>query len=261
MCGLTPKIFGSLLIAQVLFSWGTIIFPAESPSSNSSDLSPPCAKMSLADYLEKELGPKKFHRRVEWAGHLEKYQPIIKPPRVWEPIGRVQYLTIHHASGIPPEHSAKMIRNIFMGHTAMKGRLGGSVDVGYHLFVDGDGEVWEGRNASHMGSHVGSKPPGLNNEGNLGICGLGTYARENPPKAMSEAVVNLCTLICRYYGRPLEVRGHRDWFGIHGFKPVGNTDCPGRLERAVQSARTAIASGFKSVASAPKQPEGAGLAQ
>jgi hypothetical protein len=49
---------------------------------------------------------------------------------------------------------------------------------------------------------------------------------------MSERIVTLSELIARYYGRPLIVRGHCDWGGIHG-APVGNTTCPGKLERTV----------------------------
>lgn len=205
---------------------------------------PGAANMSLADFLYLELGRKKFHRRKEWAGSTRDFQPITDSSRVWKPIGEVQYLTIHHSSEIPVEHPAKMIRRIYLGHTGRTGKLV-AADVGYHFFVDRNGEIWEGRLASKMGTHVGSHPlNGENNEGNLGICGLGTFVKEEPTKAMTEATVDLCALIAKYYGRPLTVRGHKDWFGIHGFKPIGNTDCPGRLEAAVTRAQRVITASF-----------------
>lgn len=192
--------------------------------------------LTLNEYLEQQLGSK-YHPRTEWAGHRNGFLPVHDDVRAWEPIGTVQFITVHHASGVPNEHPARMIRNIFIGHTDANGRLDAS-DVGYHFFVDGDGEVWAGRDARRMGTHVGSKPHGLNNEGNLGICGLGSYAHDYPPGKMVDGIVNLSLLICKYYGRPLTIRGHKDWQGIHGYRPLGGTDCPGRLERAVLRARS-----------------------
>lgn len=201
---------------------------------------PPASRMSLAQYLESELGNKKFHRRAEWAGRSDQFVPVTRGRRIWKPIGNVNYLTVHHAGGVPREHPAKMIRVIYAGHTGNGGRLE-AADVGYHFFVDSDGHVWEGRNASKMGTHVGSTPDGLNNPGNLGICGLGSYSHTNPPKAMSEGIIRLCELISEYYGRPIKVRGHGDWFGVNGFKPRGGVDCPGKLSAAVSRANRTIA--------------------
>ena len=199
---------------------------------------PPSVQMGLADFLAQQLG-ERFHRRSAWAGRSPDYQPIIRGSRVWEPIGKIEFLTIHHAEGVPDEHPAAMIRNIFRGHTG-GGASFIAADVGYHFFVDRDGEVWEGRNAAHKGTHVGSNPWGENNEGNLGICGLGTFLHESPPRAMSKGFVELTGLIQRYYGRPLTVRGHKDWVGINGFHPRGGCDCPGRLEKTVYEVRKAL---------------------
>src|SRR5690606_17650531 len=139
--------------------------------------------------------------------------------------GEVRYVTVHHAAGVPNEHPAHMIRNIFRGHTEPNGRLD-AADVGYHFFVDRNGHVWEGRDASKRGTHVGSTPDGLNNQGNIGVCGLGTFAYESPPESMTRGIVELTELLARYYGRRLTVRGHEDWIGIHRFNPRGGVDCP-----------------------------------
>jgi hypothetical protein len=62
---------------------------------------------------------------------------------------------------------------------------------------------------------------------------------------MVDRIVTLATLIARYYGHPLTVRGHRDWSGING-EPDGCTTCPGRLECAVSVAGEKILAAFPS---------------
>lgn len=194
--------------------------------------------MTLSEFLERELGDR-FHPREAWAGHDDDYAPQPVRRRQWKPIGVIRHLTIHHAEGVPNEHPAHMIRLIYRGHTNPRGRLD-AADVGYHFFIDRNGGIWEGRDARMMGTHVGSEPDGLNNLNNLGICGLGSFSHEYPPTAMVEGAIELCHLLSRYYGRPLGVRGHRDWVGINRFNPRGGIDCPGRLEGAVQRAQARI---------------------
>ena len=203
--------------------------PAPPPPLPQAPL-PPSATMTLRDYLKQQLGPG-FHVRAEWAGTDPAYRPQPYRYRVWAPIGVVRVVTIHHAEMHVWTDTAAMIRAIFRDHTREDGRLD-AADVGYHFLVDEAGQVWEGRDAGRVGTHVGSHPPGQNNPGNLGICGLGSFLWEEPPRVMVERIVTLTALIARYYGRPLIVRGHRDWVGIHGV-PFGDTSCPGKLERAV----------------------------
>ncbi len=201
----------------------------------------PYLTTTLPDYLASEFGPQRYHRRREWAGRTGLYEPVVNGQRVWKPIGEVQYVTIHHASmGVTALHPADMIRRIYHGSTDPGGRLN-AADVAYHFFVDRNGEVWEGREADRIGTHVGSHPEGLNNRGNIGICGLGSFDQETPPRAMTEAIVDLCEKLARYHGRPLMVRGHADWVGLNGFRPAGGVDCPGRLDRAVRLARERMA--------------------
>ncbi|MEN6627299.1 MAG: hypothetical protein ABFD69_13830 [Candidatus Sumerlaeia bacterium] len=61
---------------------------------------------------------------------------------------------------------------------------------------------------------------------------------------MSRAAVELCDLIAEYNGRPLKVRGHKDWLDINRFHPYGGCDCPGRLEPAVGRANRSMAARF-----------------
>jgi hypothetical protein len=194
---------------------------------------PPCATMSLRTYLKQQLGPN-FHTREEWAGTGPEYAPQPYRNRVWAPIGNVFAVTIHHAEMRPSEDTAEMIRSIFHDHTNPEGRLD-AADVGYHFFVDVRGQVWEGRDASRVGTHVGSRPPGLNNPCNLGICGLGSFVWQDPPQVLVDQAATVAILIAKYYGRPMIVRGHHDWSGING-EPNGCTTCPGRLEVAVSQA-------------------------
>ncbi len=197
--------------------------------------------LSVSEFVGQRLG-KRFHRRGQWAGSGHDFAPRLTNWRVWEPIGKVHYLTIHHAAGVPNEHPARMIRNIFTGHTHQGGRLD-AADVGYHFFVDRNGHVWEGRDAARMGTHVGSIPSGLNNLGNLGICGLGEFTHSAPSKAMVQAVVELAELLAEYYNQPLRVRGHNDWIGVNQFDP-GGLACPARLDVAVRQANSRIAARF-----------------
>lgn len=203
----------------------------------------PRMEMSVRAFLKEKLGGR-FHERQAWAGRGEVYEPEVLRRRRWEEIGPVRVVTVHHAEGVPNEHPARMIRLIFKGHTNPAGRLD-AADVGYHFFVDRDGEVWEGRDAGRMGTHVGSRPNGLNNAGNLGICGLGSFDHEAPPKAMVESIVDLTQLLSEYYGRPLGVRGHKDWVGVNRFFPRGGINCPGKLEGAVRLARQRIESEYQ----------------
>ncbi len=208
-----------------------------------STLESPAARgVALTEYLAERLG-KRWHARADWAGRRGLFTPVLEPDRVWKPIGEVKNLTVHHADGVPDEHPAAMIRLIHSGHTGAGGRLQ-AADVGYHFFVDRKGGVWEGRSAARLGTHVGSTPEGLNNTGNLGLCGLGSFAHETPPRAMAEAMAELADLLAEYYGRPLAVRGHRDWIGVNHFFPRGGTDCPGQLAGAIDAARRRIAVRF-----------------
>lgn len=197
--------------------------------------------LSLREYLKGQLGAN-YHTREEWAGKGPEFSPKTYSWRIWAPIGKVAYLTIHHAEMRPQEDTAQMIRSIFRDHTRLGGRLD-AADVGYHFLVDVRGQVWEGRDADHVGTHVGSRPQGLSNPGNLGICALGSYTRQDPPQIIVDQIVNLSVLIAKYYRHPLIVRGHRDWSGING-APEGYTTCPGRLECAVVAASTKIATVF-----------------
>lgn len=222
---------------------------------------PPCEKVGLAAYLQERLGAD-FQPRSAWAGPASEFQPVMGGMRVWKTLGRVRGITVHHAGGVPQLPPAQMIQRIFSGHTPLDGHLHGSADVAYHFFVDDLGRVWEGRDASMLGAHVGSTPPGLNNEGNIGVCGLGTFNTHAPTKAMEDGVLRLCGLISDYYGRGLEVRGHKDWTGTHEFR---GTDCPGQLESAVVRAQMAMVARYgwpnppmpfqpQMMASAPMEP-------
>jgi hypothetical protein len=218
--------------------------PGQAASGGASALAglAPAATMSARQFLAQRLG-KRFHPRADWAGTDKAFRPKLRPYREWLPIGQVRYLTIHHSDDVPNLPPYRMIRNVFRGHTTAHGRLD-AADIGYHFFVDRNGEVWEGRDAAIMGTHVGSRPHGLNNVGNVGICGLGNFTHKDPPQAMVDGVVELSRLLCQYYGRPLVARGHKDWIGIGWPYRLGGTDCPGRLEKAVDLARLAIVKDF-----------------
>jgi hypothetical protein len=111
----------------------------------------------------------------------------------------------------------------------MEGR--GWKDIGYHLLIDGEGTVYQGRPLSVVGAHVKGK-----NTGNIGISLIGNYDTTAVPEAMFSSLVKVLTWLNTTYGIPAsEIRGHRDQQA---------TICPGgNLYALLPFAREKVAAG------------------
>ncbi|MCI0363028.1 MAG: peptidoglycan recognition protein family protein [Phycisphaerales bacterium] len=139
----------------------------------------------------------------------------------------VQYITIHH-DGMQPFHqtdlrsTAGRLELIRRSH-----RNKGWGDIGYHLAIDRQGRIWQGRSLSWQGAHVKD-----HNEGNIGIVALGNFDRQSP-SALQVAALNRCVdRLMHHFDVPMNrVLTHQEWKGAV-------TACPGaNLQRHMMAAR------------------------
>lgn len=157
-----------------------------------------------------------------------------------------QSITIHHTvSALFPDHSAS-VRAVYNYHANSMGWG----DVGYHLLIDPNGRIYQGRGGTPLGTPVFQAPPvagiappvvtaghvGNYNNGNIGIGLLGNFTSAPPSAAAVGATIDCVRALCNATGidprggityrnpqggatrRMPAVSGHRDW---------GGTVCPG----------------------------------
>ncbi|RKR88528.1 N-acetylmuramoyl-L-alanine amidase [Micromonospora pisi] len=166
----------------------------------------------------------------------------------------VQTLTVHH-TGLT-EHNgdpdpAATVRAIYYDQCVLQGWG----DIGYHLLIDEQGRVYEGRYSGSdaipvYGSALGDdrRPLMVNaahvggfNAGNVGVCLLGRFSTGQPTAAAHRSLVLVLAALSALgrlnptarttYVNPLSgvsgevnvISGHRDWASI-GADP---TECPG----------------------------------
>ena len=157
-----------------------------------------------------------------------------------------QSITIHHTvSALFPDHSAS-VRAVYNYHANSMGWG----DVGYHLLIDPNGRIYQGRGGTPLGTPVFQAPPvagiappvvtaghvGNYNNGNIGIGLLGNFTSAPPSAAAVGATIDCVRALCNATG--IDPRGgityrnpqggatrgmravsaHRDW---------GGTACPG----------------------------------
>ncbi|MDA2809665.1 peptidoglycan recognition family protein [Nocardiopsis sp. RSe5-2] len=157
----------------------------------------------------------------------------------------VQTITVHHTATELSGDYAADVRGIYYYH-AVTQDWG---DIGYHLLIDPDGRVYEGRYSGEDGLPVFAELPSpgsaesvtaghvyLMNSGNIGICMMGDFTDAMPTDAAVDALVKVLRLLCDLTGVPpnteveytnpvngetavqMGVSRHRDWM---------STECPG----------------------------------
>ena len=93
-------------------------------------------------------------------------------------------------------------------------------DIGYHYgieLVNSEYEILLGRMANEEGAHT----RGMNNT-SLGICCVGNYDKQPPPKALLDKLRQLCLFLMVQYAIPPEnIYGHRIF--------ATYKSCPGNL--------------------------------
>jgi hypothetical protein len=157
-----------------------------------------------------------------------------------------QALTVHHTAGANNDPDpAGTVRAIYY-YQSVTLAWG---DVGYHLFIDEQGRVYEGRwsGANPVPAFDTTVPAGADpglvvaghaggyNTGNLGVCLLGNFTNQGPAPAARATLITVLAslarvceidpeLVVNYVGPTgntrtvLGVSGHRDW---------NATECPG----------------------------------
>lgn len=158
----------------------------------------------------------------------------------------VQTLTVHHTA-VPVDEGqdpAEQVRAIYYDQT-MNLDYG---DLGYHLLIDGNGTIYEGRSSGDDSFPVFGgtlqRPPLMNNAahvagfnaGNVGVSLLGDFTDAPPTQAAQDSLVQVLAILatlCRLdplgrtdYVNPISgvtrtvdtIAGHRDWAA---------TQCPG----------------------------------
>jgi len=134
--------------------------------------------------------------------------PTIKPDRVK---GTFNKIILHHtATPREPRYGVEWCRRLHVDHN-------GWADIGYHFYIEHDGEIKEGRPLHMNGAHT----RGENRQG-IGIAYCGGILHGEPSCTMTEEQarsIKLCVEHLReLLGKPLPLYGHRD------FKA---TFCPG----------------------------------
>jgi len=165
----------------------------------------------------------------------------------WAPqFFRPQCITIHHTAMACGPDRVGNLRSIFNYHANVLGWG----DIGYHLVIDPDGVVYQGRRTALPDQPVFRVPPVLGvapsvvtgghtlnvNNGNVGISLLGDFTYGPPTPAAVGACIDLVRALSNAmgvhptagvsyvnpeFGGPVPQRfvsGHRDW---------GGTSCPG----------------------------------
>ncbi len=91
-------------------------------------------------------------------------------------------------------------------------------DIGYHYLISDDGSVWQGRDQSLMGAHVGGK-----NDGNLGVALVGCFADDEacpdmgsnlPSDAMLDGLAQFIAEATQRLSIEINdanVLGHQEW--------------------------------------------------
>ncbi|MFI6578038.1 peptidoglycan recognition family protein [Nocardiopsis sp. NPDC050513] len=157
----------------------------------------------------------------------------------------VQALTVHHTALATSGDHAADVRAVYHLH-AVQLAWG---DIGYHVLIDPDGVVYEGRHSGGDGVPVfsGRPRPGRAasvtaghaytfNHGNVGVCLLGDFTDELPTQAARDSLVDVLRLLCAVTGADpaaeieyvhpgtgartpaRTISRHRDWL---------DTECPG----------------------------------
>ena len=135
---------------------------------------------------------------------------------------------IENAGGqlIYPEPLSAWLNTLVVHHSALEYMDGpreiqrlhilqnGFSDVGYHFFVDGLGQLYEGRPLNERGAHTGGY-----NTGTVGVCLSGNFALVQPVVAQLTTLHQLAVYL-RDTVRLTHLAGHRD------FQPE-STICPG----------------------------------
>ncbi len=164
-----------------------------------------------------EIGQLRVIPRTAWT----RERPTIGDTN---PMNGIKAITVHH-DGMPPEHirsqgeAASRLELIRVSHVQSRGWA----DIGYHLIVDPQGRIWQGRPMNLQGAHVKDYNPN-----NLGVLMMGNFEEQHPTR---EALATLDQLLAQQAQSNRvslnAIRTHQEW---------ASTACPGRHLQAYMNA-------------------------
>lgn len=133
---------------------------------------------------------------------------IVKPTYIWayrltKRTRTITRIILHHAAA-----TSCTATQIHDWHKA-----NGWCGIGYHFFINKQGEVYEGRPLEYIGAHAGN-----NNEDSIGICFEGNFEKEDMNDKQKQAGRLLVETLRQRYGIT-KVQRHSD---------VNATACPGK---------------------------------
>ncbi|MFH2001703.1 MAG: N-acetylmuramoyl-L-alanine amidase [Planctomycetota bacterium] len=151
--------------------------------------------------------------------------PVGKDIDLMTPIYR---MTVHHTADecntLDFDSSAAQI----LAYQDLHKNTKGWADIGYHFIIDRAGRIWEGRELKYQGAHAGNSEK---NKGNIGICLLGDYDRQELTEAQKEMVAGFLKKLCRIY--KIDPRTN-----LYTHRELNATECPGKtLQQFMDSYR------------------------
>ncbi|KAJ3618690.1 hypothetical protein MTP99_006660 [Tenebrio molitor] len=139
-----------------------------------------------------------------------------RPPTNSEAMSNpVPYVVIHHSAEPAACYTKDDCIAAMQTMQHMHQDTNGWADIGYSFGVGGDGNAYEGRGWSKVGAHA----PGYNAM-SIGICVIGNWMEELPPKNQLDTVHELIQ-----YG--VELGMISEDYQLVGHREVKETLCPG----------------------------------
>lgn len=134
-------------------------------------------------------------------------------------------ITVHHSADIRlPDGTREtgdavaLLRFIEDTHVKGIGKNEPFACIGYHYIIAADGKVYEGRPLQFQGAHS----TGDNNIGNIGICLLGDFDKQQVPGLQKQRLLEVLDRLCTSYA----ITPSRTTVLCH--KDFKATACPGR---------------------------------
>ncbi len=128
---------------------------------------------------------------------------------------QITHITLHHTGSREPlrpdEDPAQRLRGLQAGGARDRNWW----DVPYHMLIDLDGRVYEGRDWRYMGETNTTYDP----RGHFLISVIGNYGRQEPTEAQLEAIADLMAWAAARFDVPLD--------RIGGHYHYAETSCPG----------------------------------
>lgn len=146
---------------------------------------------------------------------VPRHEWSARPPGPDRRPHRIDRITLHHTGppswyGVPP--TPAYLRAIQSFHMGPDRRW---PDIAYHLLIDLDGIVWEGRSLTVAGDTATNYDPAAH----ALIAVLGDYSLQQPTVAQRNAIVDTAGWLVDTHGcAPETLHGHRDYAA---------TACPG----------------------------------